>query len=197
MSARVGSVVTVLAGCLLLAGCDADGDGFDDTTGEPVPTVVSRVDDSSSGGCGPGGWELLCGDDSVAEPVADYVATAQEMSRAAYHEAGHKAVADEYGWSLMSVWIHPDGSGRTNVWAWNWKDPRQRLTLLYAGAVAAGTEEGAVGDYTQAEKLLDRFPDDQRQAEVDAAYTEAEQIVAARATEIERDATVLLAQGRL
>lgn len=58
-------LLAVLAASIFqLAGCDADGDGIDDTTGEPVGATGAAEPESASrpSSCGPGGWTLLCGD---------------------------------------------------------------------------------------------------------------------------------------
>src|SRR5262245_11633628 len=132
--ALVAAAVVALAG-LGLAGCDRDGDGLDDTTGQPVATPQPpqgggcgpggmpllcgggtgedtpdgpETDTSDSGACGPGGWALLCGDtpESAPDPEMD----PEWMAKVARHEAGHVAAAREFGASFTAR-VYPDGSG--------------------------------------------------------------------------------------
>lgn len=209
-------LASLIAGALLLAGCDADGDGYDDETGEPVPALQDsgagcgpggvqwlcgadtdeahepepRAEDSYPSGCGPGGVQWLCGD---LEPEVD----PEWRVMMARHEAGHAAIAREYGWGIVSARLTPDGSGKVTVWGFLWKDPQQRLVMLFAGAAAAGTTAGAEGDDALAEEILDRFPGDERDQIEDAARAEAARIVAKRSDEIDRDAAGLLENGRI
>lgn len=183
----------LVVGALLVGGCDADGDGVDDTTGAPVAAPQSPGGGSGSGGCGPGGWALLCGGDPASEAVE---ANPERMALAARHEAGHVVVAREYGAKTISAQINPDGSGRTD-WCCVRRDPQLLVAIMVAGVVAAGTDEGAKDDYADIDQVLQGVPAGERDRIASAARGEAARIVAERTSEIERDAAVLRDRGRL
>jgi len=176
---------------LLLAGCavDKDGDGYDENTGKPIAVSAWESDDSSSNGCGPGGVEFLCGDPDP-EPDPDW---SIEVAR---HEAGHVAVARELGAGVVSAWLNPDGSGRVTVRGIP-EDPRSVVTFYLGGQAAAGITADAGHDYAEIGKVLAGVPEGERDRIEDAARAEAARIVAERAGDIDRDAALLLANGRL
>jgi len=100
--------------------------------------------------------------------------------------------------NVYSVWLHSNGEGRTNIFAWRLQDPQQRLVVLYCGAEAAGTSEGTIGE------LTDGAPSDNEQEndilskyDVDdsAAQESARQIVSAGSAQIDRDARTILKNG--
>lgn len=197
-----------LSTALLLAGCDADGDGYDDQTGQPV------AQGQPSSGCDPDGFGPFSGCDATTGRdtpsgdgtpglVPDDGVSRDRLALAARHEAGHKAVADEYGWWVMWGTVRPDGSGKIQVWGFMWKDPQLRLTMYYAGPIACGDESTGYGtsktkgDFDYAEEILDRYPVDQANRMEETARAEAARIVNAHADQIDLDAADLLDDGRL
>lgn len=141
-----------------------------------------------------GGTQGLTPDDGVSQG---------DLAVAAEHEAGNKAVADEYGWSVMSAVVRPDGSGEVRVWGFRLKDPQQRLAMYYAGPIACGDEATGYGtgetegDFDLAEEILDRYPPDEADRMEEQARAEATRIVNSRADQIEADAADLLEDGTL
>lgn len=190
------------AGLALLSGCDVDGDGYDDQTGEPVAQVGDQTEIRSSG-CAPGGVPWLqpdhCNPDVATEQL---VATnIGQLSTIARHEAGHKRCAEYYGWNVTSTTLDRDWSdngpddmvGRTNVWGLRWKDPQLRLVFLYCGAAAAGTDQGADRDLEAAVQVLADCTD----CDESAARAEAQRITDEGVAQIDQDTVDLLANGRI
>ena len=202
MTPRLAAAVAFTAAVLLVGGCDADGDGLDDQTGLPVATAHQG---GATSGCNQHGLAALqpehCRGGDASEPTADAGEDPAVLRVRARHEAGHKAVADEYGWTVLSAWICRDCAdaapgdqvGKVTVAGLNWKDPQQRLVFFAAGEVAAGTSSGAGGDQAAADEIVAEYDD----VDETAAWDEAERIVQARAAQIDRDAAELLADGRL
>lgn len=190
MSARravVGALLAVVA--LPLSGCHiADGSGHEPSVG---PTT--------GGGCGQGGWEVLCdGGEPDPEVDPDQLAGVDPdwSIEVARHEAGHVAVARELGAGVISAWLNPDGSGRVTVRGIP-EDPQSVVTFYLGGEAAAGRTADAGHDYAEIGTVLAGVPEGERDRIEDAARAEAVRIVAERAEEIDRDAALLLANGRL
>lgn len=69
MTKRTGATwAAIAAGLVLLAGCDADGDGVDDDTGKPVASASADQAASPAGGCDPSGFGPLSGCDDAGGP---------------------------------------------------------------------------------------------------------------------------------
>ena len=206
MTPRLAAAVAFTAAVLLVGGCDADGDGLDDQAGLPVATAHQG---GATSGCNQHGLAALqpehCRGGDASEPTADAGEDPAVLRVRARHEAGHKAVADEYGWTVLSAWICRDCAnadpadqvGGVLISGWAWKDDRQRLAMLFAGPIAAATQRGAERDYRQVAELLSDFPAEDRDQIRADSRAEATRIVQARAEQIDRDAAELLKDGRL
>jgi hypothetical protein len=101
---------------------------------------------------------------------------------------------------VSSVSLDSNGGGRTNILGFRWKDPQQRLVVLYCGEVAAGTNEGVEGkssdgspsDGDQERDIISRYSVDS-----DAAMSDARRIVSNGSAQIDSDARRLLRNGSL
>lgn len=193
-----------------LCGCDNDHDGYDDQTGQPVTSISDS--DSGHTNCPESGVRWLQPDycrsngtnDGSSGLVPDEGVSQEWLALVARHEAGHKAVADEYGWRLRSVKISTDGSGYTKLAGFGWpcKCPVQIVAYMLGGEVASGMgsfddDPSTNDDWTHIEKFLADFTEDEAARIEDDAYTEADRIVTERSAEIDRDAATLLRTGRL
>lgn len=226
---RRTAAIGVASGCVLaavlLAGCAPTGSSVSGGGCDPhgiaalqpdhcqgdVRKVDAERQDTSGGssGCDPHGFGPFsgCGDSDQGDDFGNndsYTSgdgpLPQDYYFRARHEAGHKNCAEEFGMNVTSVWLHADGEGRTNISGFRFKDPQQRLIVLYCGEIAAGTSKGTVGessdghpgDRQQEEKIISSYPVDEG-----AAWSEAERIVGERSPQIDRDATALLSKGEL
>lgn len=211
MSTRRGiralAAAAAVATALLLSGCDADGDGIDDETGQPVAVAAPTGDTSSRDGtqCDPHGFGPLSGCSGSAENqdeptfAPDDEVTAQDMAETARHEAWHLAAARCSGWRIVSSELHPDGSGSTATEVPAGAPLNQVLMLDVAGAVADGTDEYSLDDLSQAGAAMGDadIPPPDRDRLVAEARAEAARCAATRADEIDRDAADLLKDGEL
>lgn len=211
---------TGASGSASASSCDPHGmpifGGCPDGSSAPTPEAAPATQEAPApqGSCDPHGMPILqpagCsggskGQNSPAAFVPDSGVTASDIAGAATHEAGHKAVADQYGWTVNSCVIHPDGSGETDVHFPSGATPTQMAALYWAGVVAApDTAEGAgafssPGDGSDMDKLLTvlhGLPNPKNGPAVSAAgHREAERIVAKHASQIRRDAAKLRATG--
>jgi hypothetical protein len=197
--------VVVLAGCTgatgrASGGCDPSGMSFGNANGCGGSGHASSAKPASySNGCDPSGFGPLSGcsgGGATSSGAPFHCDPDADCALSARHEAGHKAVADEYGWSVESVTISPDGDGATTVRV-PCSCPEQRVVLALAGAVSAGTAFGAEDDFASANDDLKTVPKRQW-AQVKAhAQGDAERIVAKRRAQIDRDAAQLRETGRL
>ncbi|MGH3921847.1 MAG: hypothetical protein ACRDTT_03045 [Pseudonocardiaceae bacterium] len=172
-------IVAALSLAVLLS-CDADGDGLDDTTGQPVPV---RGDGD---GCGPEGVEWLC---SGSDDDSEYQASPRELAIAARHEAAHGVACRVLDGVVETTYIRPDGTGWTSCRMED--DPRLVIVYLAAGAAAGGRSDH---DESEIEKQLRRIPSDDRDATESSARSESDRIVTSRSDEIDRVAADLLDQ---
>lgn len=132
-----------------------------------------------------------------APVIADPGVTSGDLASTARHEAGHAAVAREFGWAIRYCHLNPDGSGYTAVWFWRMRDRHQRLAVLYAGEIASGVPGDSPHDREQIGRILSTLPPDEQVNADNAAYELAERIVSEREDEIRRDAATLLERGSL
>lgn len=193
--------------------CDPNGFGPFSGCGDKGTTEQATEPASSTDGCDPSGFGPFsgCGDteqntaipDDGSSFERDSNVSAERMAIAARHESGHYWYAKDQGWSVISAKIRPDGSGAVYVFGLKLKPAQQQLAFYYAGAAAAGTEEGywgtseQKGDSDYAEDILDRYPVDEATRMEEAARAEASRVVASRSAEINRDAADLLEDGEL
>lgn len=68
------ALAALTAGTLLLAGCDADGDGIDDQTGQPVASAPTAQEAGPADGCDPNGFGPLSGCDDETGREGEQVA---------------------------------------------------------------------------------------------------------------------------
>lgn len=218
------AVPTCVVGILLLTGCEPTGNastgGCDPhgvaafqpahcQAGDKQAEPASHDTGDGSQGCDPHGFGPLSGcnggsGDDGPSWDNDESDSGGPLPKSFYwrarHEAGHKNCAEEFGMNVTKVWLHPDGEGRTYVSGFRFKGPQQRLVVVYCGAVAAGTTEGTEGessdgapsDNDQTREILRKYPVDDT-----SAQAEAQRIVSKRSAQIDRDATELLARGKL
>lgn len=110
----------------------------------------------------------------------------------ARHEAGHAAAIKYYGGTITSTYLDSNsGYVKGNMTG----DPKARIAMLLAGAEAAGTDEGASGDFYLIKQELKRTTN--RSAVLNAAKSDARHIVRSRSGQIERYADRFQKYGRL
>lgn len=191
-----------IVGWVLLAGCDGDGDGLDDATGQPVGVAQS----DSGADCPEGGVSWLqpehcqptggSGQDVAFGPAPGV--DPGQFAQLARHEAAHKAVADHYGWPIRSASISPSGQGAVYLRGFGLpcRCPVQLAAFALAGEVGSDVPAGDK-DARLLDRALRQVPFADRDRVESEGRAEAARIVALRSAEIDRDAALLLEDGRL
>lgn len=226
-----GVVVAGLVAVLLAGGCTPSEAGTATAGGRCEPHGVALLQPaecrdqnpepdtrpgpgSGQNGCDSSGWGPLAGPctrtgetrqvaDTGDRFVPDPGVSWDWVAHIARHEAGHKAVAEHFGWAVGSVKIRPDGSGLTRVRGLRGKDTYQQIVFYLGGVAATGSDLGAwgtedkKGDYQYINDLLADYPPDEADRIESQTRAEAGRIVTARSAQIDRDAAVLARDGEL